>query len=173
MAWFLRNSKGDCEYGSHLRGVIKCDGVNQVALILAGYCMSVDNSTNELVVSFNNYKYLGNYINTSYVGVHQVYSLLPRIINDTENILCSYQNQAGFLCGKCAKGNGLAFNSLYRKCVECKDYYLQVIVFFSLMTIFFCAGCDFPTELCLGSTTRIDCILTTICDIYQIQCRLL
>ena len=47
-AWFLRNSKGDCECGSHLRGVIKCDEVNQVAHILAGFCMSVDNSTNEL-----------------------------------------------------------------------------------------------------------------------------
>ena len=47
-AWFLRNSNGDCECGSHLRGVIKCDGMNEVALILAGYCMSVDNSTNEL-----------------------------------------------------------------------------------------------------------------------------
>ena len=47
----------------------------------------------------------------------------------TESIFCSYQNQAGFLCGKCAKGNGLARTG--------KDYYLQVIGFFSLMTVFF------------------------------------
>ena len=108
-----------------------------MAFILIGYCMSVDNSTNELAVSFENYKYLGNNMNIKCVE---------------EYAWSGFQFPAQSVLNHS----------------ECKDYYLPVIVFFSLMTVFFCAGCDFTTELCLRSTTRI-----TICDIYDSQCRLL
>ena len=136
-----QNSSNDvCNCGSLLGGLIKCDEVNQVALIRAGFCMSVDNSTNELVVSFTNYKYLGNKINTSYSEEHRAYSVLPRNISKTENIFCSYQNQEGFLCGKCVKDHALAFNSLHSECTDCKDYFTPAIILLTLltlMTIFF------------------------------------
>ena len=135
-AWFWKNSNNDvCNCGSLLGGLIKYDELNQVALIRAGFCMSVDNSTNELVVSFTNYKYLGNKINTSYSEEHRAYSVLPRNISKTENSFCSYQNQEGFLCGKCVKDHGLAFNSLHSECVECKDNFTPAIVLFTLLTL--------------------------------------
>ena len=135
-AWYWKNSSNDvCNCGSLLGGLIKCDEVNQVALIRAGFCMSVDNSTNELVVSFTNYKYLGNKINTSYSEEHRAYSVLPKNISKTENIFCSYQNQEGFLCGKCIKDHGLAFNSLHSECVDCKDYFTPAIVLLTLLTL--------------------------------------
>ena len=52
--WFKRNENGSCECGSELGGEIRCDPYKQVVSIMAGYCMSVDNSSQELLVGFNN-----------------------------------------------------------------------------------------------------------------------
>ena len=141
-AWFWKNSSSDeCKCGSLLKGAIMCDEVNQVAFILAGFCISVDDSTNELMVAFKDCRYFGNKINISFAEIHRLYSLLPRNINKTDNAFCSYQKVEGFLCGRCVKDHGLALNSFYTDtaCIDCKDNYaiVIVIVLLFLMTVFF------------------------------------
>ena len=137
-AWFWRNNSSDvCQCESLIGGVILCDQVNQVALIVTGYCMSWDTSTNDLVVGYNNYRYIGNKMNTNYTEVHRVYSVLPRNVSARDNAFCTYENQEGFLCGECVKDHGLAFNSLHSECVECKGYIVPAMVFLFLMTVFF------------------------------------
>jgi len=94
--WFKRNENKSCECGSELGGEIRCDPYKQVVSIMVGYCMSFDNSSQELVVGFNNDRCLGRSMNSHPRGFSHIYRSLSTDITKLED-LCSVTTQNCFV----------------------------------------------------------------------------
>ena len=133
--WFKRTENGSCECGSELGGEIHCDPYKQVVSIMVGYCMSFDNSSQELLVGFNNDQYFGHRVHN---GFSALYNDLP---TDTAKLseLCSDRKRKGLLCGECMDKYGPSFNSLTPKCVECNTFHaiLMCLLIIFLITVFY------------------------------------
>ena len=133
--WFKRNENGSCECGSELGGGIHCDPYKQVVSIMVGYCMSFDNSSQELLVGFNNDQGFGQRVHN---GFSAVYNNLP---TDTAKLseLCSDRKRKGLLCGECMDKYGPSFNSLTQKCLECNAFHamLTCLLVIFLITVFY------------------------------------
>ena len=133
--WFKRNENGSCECGSELGGEIRCDPYKQVVSIMVGYCMSVDNSSQELLVGFNNDQCFSYRVHSEFSAV---YNDLP---TDTAKLseLCSDRKRKGLLCGECMDKYGPSFNSLTPKCVECNTVHAILMCFLTifLITVFY------------------------------------
>ena len=133
--WFKRNENGSCECGSELGGEIRCDPYKQVVSIMAGCCMSFDNSSQELLVGFNNHQCFGQRVHN---GFSAVYNDLP---TDTAKLseLCSDRKRKGLLCGECMDKCGPSFNSLTLRCLECNTFHaiLMWLLIIFLITVFY------------------------------------
>ena len=133
--WFKRNENGSCECGSELGGGIHCDPYKQVVSIMVGYCMSFDNSSQELLVGFNNDQCFGHQVHN---GFSAVYNDLP---TDTAKLseLCSERKRKGLLCGECMDKYGPSFNSLTFRCLECNAFHaiLMCLLIVFLITVFY------------------------------------
>ena len=136
--WFKRNENGTCECGFELGGKIKCDPYKQVVSIMVGYCMSFDNSSQELVVGFNNDRCLGRSMNSHPRGFSHIYRSLSTDIAKLEE-LCSVTKQKGLLCGECRRKYGPSFNSLCLTCIDCNMFnaILMILLIVFLMTVFY------------------------------------
>ena len=133
--WFKKNENGSCECGSELGGEIRCDPYKQVVSIMAGCCMSFDNSSQELLVGFNNHQCFGQRVHN---GFSAVYNDLP---TDTAKLseLCSDRKRKGLLCGECMDKCGPSFNSLTLRCLECNTFHaiLMWLLIIFLITVFY------------------------------------
>ena len=147
--WFKRNENGSCECGSELGGEIRCDPYKQVVSVMAGYCMSVYNSSQELLVGFNNDQCFG----------HRVHSEFSALYNDlpTESVklreLCLGRKRKGLLCGECLDKYGPSFNSLMPRCVECNTFHaiLLCLLIVFLITVFYVIVLIFRLNFTSGS----------------------
>ena len=133
--WFKRNENGSCECGSELGGEIRCDPYKQVVSIMVGYCMSFDNSSQELLVGFNNDQCFDHRVHN---GFSAVYNDFP---TDTAKLseLCSDRKRKGLLCGECMDKYGPSFNSLTLRCLECNTVHaiLMCLLILFLITVFY------------------------------------
>ena len=127
--WFKRNENGFCECGPLLEGAIECNSDKQVASIMVGYCMSFDNSSQQLLLGFNNDRCFNH---RARGGFNRVYNDLPTNITELRE-LCRERNQRGLLCGECKAQYGYSINSLYTKCLKCRALYATLMC---LLTIF-------------------------------------
>ena len=108
---FKRNENGSCECCSELGGEIKCDSDKQVVSIMVGYCMTIDNSSQELVVGFNNDRCFNDRSTRAHqTGVDHTYNALPKNTAELQKI-CSKRKRKGMFCGECMDNYGPTFNS--------------------------------------------------------------
>ena len=112
--WHLatkHNGVTRCVCGATLDGVMRCDDATLKTLILAGSCMSF----NDTVIGRCPFSY-------HYPDTRIFYITLPN--NDTSEInsfMCSGLNRTGLLCSQCQQGLGPAVLSYKMQCVECFD----------------------------------------------------
>ena len=137
--WFKETENGSCECGHDLGAVIRCDKNTKKVSIRAGYCMTYDSSSEELLVGFANYYgYMG--------GRDRAYSVVPTIITTLNDTMCTKYGKRGFLCGECIDPLGVPINSLFNECVKCKELYavgmylllviIPITIFFILVVMF-------------------------------------
>ena len=133
--WFKRNENGSCECGSELGGEIRCDPYKQVVSIMVGYCMSFDNSSQELLFGFNNDQCFDPKVHSEFSAL---YNDLP---TDTAKLreLCLDRKRRGLLCGECMDKCGPSFNSLTLRCLECNAVHaiLMCLLILFLITVFY------------------------------------
>ena len=113
--WFRETDNGSCECGDELGGQIKCDKSSHKVSIILNYCMTYDNTSQELLTGYCNYQYHARKKES------RVYLTLPSSITELTE-MCKVHNQQGLLCGQCRNGYGVAINSLHKKtCTTCSS----------------------------------------------------
>ena len=100
--------------------------------------MSYDNSSQEVLVGFNNDLCLNHSMNHHRKGFNRVYMDLPAHFANVKK-LCSAKNRKGLLCGECMVKYGPSINSLHILCLECRAIYAILIFILSifLITVFY------------------------------------
>ena len=113
--WYLamkHNAVNKCVCGATLEGVVRCDEATLETLIIAGTCMSYDDTINDTVVGRCPFNY--HYHDTFYIT-------LPNDTTELNSFMCSGLNRTGLLCGQCQQGLGPAVLSYERQCAPCFD----------------------------------------------------
>ena len=116
--WFRETNNESCECGNELGGQIKCDNSQRVSIAL-NYCMTYDNTSQELLTGYCNYQY---HTRKFHKKDGRIYIFLPSNITKLTE-MCKIYNQQGLLCGQCRNGYGIAINSLHKKCTKCSSLY--------------------------------------------------
>ena len=117
---YLNNIIGKCECGDRLSGTIECNKIDKTVSIKSCYCMTLDESTSQPVVSDCLYT-----CNTVYSDIRESHPFNWVGTNTTvnlNNVTCGRYNRKGTACGECIKGHGLPVYSYSLLCVECSDY---------------------------------------------------
>ena len=116
--WFKEAEDGTCQCGSNVGGVIKCDEYTETVYIAVGYCMSMENTSDRLLLGYCMTRFYGErYENISH---YPAYNALPR---DQQNLslICKSHNTKGLLCGQCEDGYGWAINTVQAECTKCNS----------------------------------------------------
>ena len=142
---YLTNITGTCECGDHLSGTIECNDRDKTVLIKSCYCMTLDESTSQPVVT--------NCLYTCYTVYSDICKSRPfhRVGTNTttylDNVTCGHYKRKGKACGKCIEGHGLPVYSYSLSCVECSNYkynwlkyiavaYIPLTLFYFTVVIF-------------------------------------
>ena len=115
--WYLamkHNAASKCVCGVTLEGIVRCDDTTLEALILAGTCMSYDDTINDTVVGRCPFDY-------HYPDTQTFYVTVPNDTTELNSFMCNGLNRTGLLCSQCQQGLGPAVLSYERQCVECFD----------------------------------------------------
>ena len=160
---------GTCECGPELAGVIKCDEGTKKVSIGVGYCMTYDSSSGELLVGYTNHGYMG--------GRDRAYNVLPTNITTLNDTMCTKSGRKGFLCEECIDTFGVAINSQFNECAECRELYavgmylllviLPITIFF-ILVVMFCL--NFTSGPFLGYIIFCQLLVVFIskrCSVYQ------
>ena len=132
--WFVP-SNNTCKCGSTVGGtLVKCLENQNQSLLLAGFCMTYNDSTGVTVVGSCPFNYHP-------AVVQQVYIKLPKDVSKLNDFMCGGLNRTGQLCGKCEAGLGPVVFSYDLKCVQCLSagysWLVYVLVAFVPTTVFF------------------------------------
>ena len=109
-----------CECGDRLSGTIECNNIDKTVSIKSCYCMTLDESTSQPIVSDCLYTCY-----TVYSDIRESHSFNLVGTNTTanlNNVTCGRYNRKGTACGECIKGHSLPVYSYSLSCVECSDY---------------------------------------------------
>ena len=88
--------------------------LHKKTLIIAGLCMSYNETFNDTVVGRCAFNY-------HYPDTQTFYVTLPNDTSQLNSFMCSGLNRTGLLCSQCQQGLGPAILSFKRQCVECFD----------------------------------------------------
>ena len=80
---------------------MRCDDAALEALIIAGTCMSYDDTINDTVVGKCPFNY-------HYPDIQTFYVTLPNDTTELNSFMCSGLNRTGLLCGQCQQALGPA-----------------------------------------------------------------
>ena len=108
------NTVTRCVCGATIGGYVMCDYATQKTLIIAGLCMSYNETINDTVVG----RCAFNYHNPD---AQIFYVTLPNDTSQLNSFMCSGLNRTGLLCSQCQQGLGPAVLSYTRQCVGCYD----------------------------------------------------
>ena len=135
---YPNNITGTCECGDDLSGTIECNERDKTVSIKSCYCMTLDESTLQPVVS-----------NCLYIcsAMHYIYRIGTNTTANLNNVTCGHYNRKGTACGECIEGHGLPVYSYSLSCVECSDYkynwlkyiavaYIPLTLFYFTVVIF-------------------------------------
>ena len=103
-----------CVCGARIENNVRCDDATQETLILAGYCMSYNETISDTVIGRCPFSY-------HYPDAQTFYVTLPNDTSQLNSFMCSGLNRTGLLCSQCQQGLGPAVLSYKRQCVECFD----------------------------------------------------
>ena len=103
-----------CVCGATLDGVMGCDDASLKTLILAGSCISYNETFNDTVIGRCPFSY-------HYPDTRVFYITLPNDTSELNSFMCSGLNRTGLLCSQCQQGLGPAVLSYKRQCVKCFD----------------------------------------------------
>ena len=115
--WYLEtkhNAVTRCVCGATIGGFVMCDYATQKTLIIAGLCISYNETFNDTVVGRCAFNYHNPDTQTFYVT-------LPNDTSELNSFMCSGLNRTGLLCSQCEQGLGPAVLSYKRQCVGCFD----------------------------------------------------
>ena len=117
---YPNNITGTCECGDRLSGAIQCNERDKTVSIKTCYCMTLDESTSQPVVSnclytcYNIHNDIREHHPFNWVGTNTTAYL--------NNVTCGQYNRKGTACGECIEDHGLPVYSYSLSCVECSDY---------------------------------------------------
>ena len=117
---FPNNITGTCECGDRLSGTIECNERDKIVSIKSCYCMTLDESTSQPVVS--NCLYMCNIVYSDIRESHSFNWVGTNTTANLNNVTCGQYNRKGTGCGECIKGHSLPVYSYSLSCVECSDY---------------------------------------------------
>ena len=115
--WYLEtehNPMTRCVCGDTIGGFVVCDYAAQKTLIIAGLCMSYNETINDTVVGRCAFNY-------NYPDTHIFYITIPNDTSELNSFMCSGLNRTGLLCSHCQQDLGPAVLSYKMQCVECFD----------------------------------------------------
>ena len=113
--WHIRNSKGDCECGASLSGVICCD--ENFIYVENGYCLTWNNYTKNEEL----YHCLFTHWMLPHTG--ERYSIPINMSGKKLNdIMCKSFNRQGTQCSQCISGYGPAAYSDSVSCADCTQH---------------------------------------------------
>ena len=115
--WYVEtkhNGVTRCVCGATLDGIVRCNDTTQESVILAGYCMSYNETINDTVIGRCPFNY-------HYPDAQTFYVTLPNDTSELNNFMCSGLNRTGLLCGHCQQGLGPNILSYNMQCVKCFD----------------------------------------------------
>ena len=116
---FYNNITGQCECGSDLEGVIRCDEIG--VSIRSCFCITFDNATSEQVVGPCLYTCPKLFNSLSYH--HLLYNKITSDnITDLNNETCGHYYRKDTMCEECIEGYGVPVYSYTLSCVECSEY---------------------------------------------------
>ena len=111
--WFYyNNSSHQCECGSLLGDMFRCDQPEKRAQIANGFCAT---STEQEGLYYAGHCPFGHTENST----NRMYSELPSDPDLLNEVMCGPYNRKGLLCGECIDGYGPAVFSPYKKCENC------------------------------------------------------
>ena len=108
-----QNGVSRCVCGA-LKNVVVCDDADQEALLIAGFCMSYDDTINDTLAGRCPFSY-------HHPNVQRFYITLPNDTSELNSFMCSGLDRTGLLCSQCQQGFGPAVLSHRRECVKCLD----------------------------------------------------
>ena len=136
--WFIpTNDSQQCDCGSDLSGRVYCNSTLGALGILDCYCMTYDESMENIVVGACAY----NCANRVTQMTHEsLYRYLPNNSSELNRIMCGPFNRAGQLCGQCQEGYGTPLYSYDLRCIKCSGthyhWLLYIVVAYVPLTLF-------------------------------------
>ena len=143
--WFKETENGSCVCGPELGGQIQCSQASQSASISYSFCMTYDNSSQQLLT--------GNCGNRIIEDHNRVYYPLPGLYD--LNTVCDRSGRKGFLCGECKEKWGQVINSLRDRCKKCDNTLIEslgeyLLLRLILTTLYFILVITFRLNLASG-----------------------
>ena len=130
------NGTTNCECGSNLNGVVKCDQNTYQLQILQSYCMTYSDA-------------LGTAVGHCTLTLLHMYTMLNTVnnVSSLNDAMCNSFNRIGQLCGGCKEGYAPPIYSYSLACVECSEYKYNWLKFITValfpLTIFYVAVLSF------------------------------
>ena len=115
--WYQKvkqNGVTRCACGATLSGAVVCGDAAQETLLIAGFCMSYDDTINETVAGRCPFNY-------HHPNVRFYYITLPNDTFELNSFMCSGLSRTGLLCSQCQQELGPAVLSYRKQCVKCLD----------------------------------------------------
>ena len=109
-----QNGVTRCVCGATLGGIVVCEDTAQETLLIAGICMSYNETIKDTVAGRCPFNY-------HYPDVQIFYITLPNDTSELNSFMCSGLNRTGLLCSQCQQELGTAVLSYRRQCVKCLD----------------------------------------------------
>ena len=111
--WFYHNNTThQCECGSLLGDMFRCNQLEKRAQIANGFCAT---STEQEGLYYAGHCPFGHTENNT----NRMFSELPSDPDRLNEVMCGPYNRKGLLCGECIDGYGPAVFSPYQKCENC------------------------------------------------------
>ena len=115
--WFVprSNQTGGCKCGVQTFSsvaVVKCDDYSKQTMLMSGFCMTYNESTDVTVAGrcpYNSHK-------TDY---QELYVKLPLNVSHLNEFMCGVLNRTGLLCTHCQEGLGIPVFSYTLHCLPC------------------------------------------------------
>ena len=121
-------SKGVCECGSSIGGLVKCDDSDLNVSLLMGHCMTYDEGEEMAYLAACPFRLKGGY---------DIYTPLPRNASELNDFTCSPYHRHGLVCSQCNPGYGPSVYTHNLQCYKCSGLYSgwALYIFFELFPI--------------------------------------
>ena len=130
--WFILESN-QCVCGKTFPGnILDCSQLLNTTTIRSGYCLTLDNATQEELFGACPYN-----SNSSFLTFFDV----PSDVLQLDEVMCLPLNRTGVMCSECQSGLGPTLFSKFRECKKCMSSWLGwtvLLVRFVLPSTFFC-----------------------------------